>query len=86
MKKAYRKAEAYKVSFNANEQVAAACNTTADAIATKYPLGGDPNNLACTEEGNKYGVGAGLCFVDGNGFFDGEAFGFGTFQFEVQYA
>lgn len=85
MKKNYVKAEAYKVNFNANEQVAAACNMTADMVASKYPLG-DGSASACTEGGGKYGIaGTNMCFVDGNGHFDGSAFGYGTFDFEVQY-
>lgn len=83
MMKAYCKAEIYKVSFNANEQVAAACSITPDA--SKYPLGGD-GMMACTEEGGKYGNGSGVCFVNADGFFDARPFFPDTFQFEVQYA
>lgn len=84
MKKAYQNAEAYKVSFNAKEQVAAACDITADA--SMYPIGGGAV-MACKEIGGKYGAfeDLGMCWVNGDGHME-DVGGSGAYDFTVQYA
>lgn len=82
MMKEYRSMEAYKVSFNANEQVAAACEIwvangkmTTNLNGTDIPF--------CAEVNGKYGAGdlaggpldflASACLADDNGKVDGSA-------------
>ncbi len=62
MKRTYRAMEAYKVSFNANEQVAAACNAVEEASKYNMPAAG---GLVCDTSGGKYGgEGWGTCVGD----------------------
>ncbi len=68
MKKSYSKAEAFKVSFNANEQVAAdACALSADTAKYDYDFTG------CTDEGSQYATTSTsytICFVGTDGVMD----------------
>ncbi len=64
MKKAYNKAEAYKISFNATEQVAAACGVD---VSSKF-IAETQGMTMCSVEGDKYGVeGWGSCLVNDDG-------------------
>ena len=63
MKKAYDSMEAYKVCFNANEQVAAACQVS--DIGSKYDMSnGSGAVVACNTAPGKYSSGDQSCFAD----------------------
>ena len=62
MKKQYESMDAYKVTFNANEQVAAACSAYDNG--TKYEIPAVGQTICdASEDGSKYaGIGFSSCF------------------------
>lgn len=83
MKKSFCAAEVYKVSFQAKEQVAAACNVSADMIQSKFP--GINDQQICDVIDGKYGMNGILvmCAISEAGHMD--AYG-QTADYTVQYA
>lgn len=55
MKRAYESMAAYKISFNASEQVAAACQVS--DTGSKYDMSGGSGAVIMCAENGKYGMG-----------------------------